>query len=187
MRVLFLENQDSFSWTVVECRPVEREAVIIRRGREAAGDPDALRGVRAVVIGPGPTDPVRAGVVDIVRRAAAVAMPLLGICLGHQALGLAYGARLARAEPRHGKQSVVEFRPSRLFAGVAGPHVVMCYNSLVLEDVPAPLRVVAETAGGVPMAIEHESLPMAGLQFHPDSFATPRGRSMVAAFFEAVR
>lgn len=187
MRILFLENEDSFTWNVIDALPFERDDMCIRPGREAATDPDALNGFDAVVIGPGPTDPVRAGIVDVVRRAAEAGMPLLGICLGHQAIGLAFGARLIPTHPTHGKTSTVIFEPSRLFPGITGPQTVMRYHSLSLAEVNSPLRVIARTADRIPMAIEHETLPMAGLQFHPDSYATPNGRDMIAAFFKAVR
>lgn len=187
MRVLFLENHDSFSWNVIDSLPVDRASVNVRPGRDVAADPRAFDGFDAMVVGPGPTDPLRAGIVDVVSAAAAARLPLLGICLGHQALGLAFGARLVRSTPTHGKTSTAVFLPSRLFPGIAGPHEVMRYHSLALADVAPPLRVVAATADGVPMAIEHDTLPLAGLQFHPDSYATPAGRAMVAAFFLAVR
>lgn len=187
MRVLFVENDDSFSWNVIDSLPVARSAVEVRGGRDVAVDPRSLVGVDAVVLGSGPTDPVRAGIVRIVQRAAGDGVPLLGVCLGHQALGLAFGARLVRTEPVHGKQDVVRFGPSRLFPGIRGERTVMRYHSLALADVAAPLRVVAANEGEIPMAIEHETLPMAGLQFHPDSYATPEGREMVAAFFDAAR
>jgi anthranilate synthase component II len=186
MRVLFLENEDSFSWNVVDRLPVERAEVRLCHGREVARNVGALREVDLVVVGPGPTDPVRAGIVDVVLAAANARMPLLGICLGHQALGLAYGARLVRVPPVHGKQSTIRFTPSRLFPGFMGPETVMRYHSLALAAIGAPLRIVAMTEDGIPMAIEHETLPMAGLQFHPDSFGSPRGREMIAAFFKAV-
>jgi anthranilate synthase/aminodeoxychorismate synthase-like glutamine amidotransferase len=186
VRVLFLENHDSFSMNVVDCLPVDRREVLIRPGREVAEDALALSGVDVVVIGPGPTDPVRAGIVDVVRRAAAGRIPLLGICLGHQALGLAFGAELIRVAPVHGKPCPVEFSPSRLFPGLRGRATMMRYHSLALTRVPAPLRVFAQTDDGVVMAVEHESLPMAGLQFHPDSYASPRGPELLAAFFGAV-
>jgi anthranilate synthase/aminodeoxychorismate synthase-like glutamine amidotransferase len=187
MRVLFLENEDSFSWNVVEILPFDRGDICIRSGRDASTDSRLLEDFDAVVIGPGPTDPIRAGIVEVVRAAAQVRLPLLGICLGHQALGLAFGARLVGTYPTHGKQSTIVFGPSRLFPGSCGQQIVMRYHSLSLTEVVTPLRVIAATADGIPMAVEHESLPMAGLQFHPDSYATPRGRQIVAEFFEAVR
>lgn len=187
MRILFLENEDSFTWNVIDALPFDRGDISIRSGREAATDPQALDGFDAIVIGPGPTDPVRAGIVDVVRRAAQVKLPLLGVCLGHQAIGLAFGATLIRTHPTHGKTSTVIFEPSRLFPGITGPQTVVRYHSLSLAEVNTPLRVIARTADGIPMAIEHETLPIAGLQFHPDSYATPNGRDMIAAFFKAVR
>jgi anthranilate synthase/aminodeoxychorismate synthase-like glutamine amidotransferase len=187
VRVLFLENDDSFSWNVVDSLPVPRDGIVVRPGREAARDPDALSGFDVVVMGPGPTDPERAGLVGMVRAAARAGLPFLGVCLGHQALGLAFGARLVRVHPVHGKLSTVRFGASRCFPGIRGPVRVMRYHSLALTGVVSPLRVVAETSDGVPMTIEHETLPMAGLQFHPDSYATARGAEMLADFFRAVR
>ncbi len=186
VRVLFVENEDSFSWNVVESLPFERREVQIRSGREVAADAGALRKVDAVVVGPGPTDPERAGIVGVVRAAAEARMPLLGICLGHQALGLAFDARLVRVPPVHGKRSTIIFLPSRLLPGFEGPQVAMRYHSLALADLVSPLRVIASTSDGIPMAVEHETLPMLGLQFHPDSFGTPRGREMVADFFQGL-
>jgi len=184
MRVVFLENEDSFSWNVIDRLPCGRSAITVVPGRDA--DDAALAGADALVIGPGPTDPVRVGLLGIVRAAARRGLPTLGICLGHQAIGLAFGARLVRTTPMHGKVSTVTFTGSRLFRGVDGPQEVMRYHSLALADVVAPLRVTAVTADAVPMAIEHETLPLAGLQFHPDSFATPRGPELFAAFFGRV-
>lgn len=186
VRVLFVENDDSFTWNVVEALPVSRGEVALRPGREVARDPAALDGADLVVIGPGPTDPIRSGIVGVVHAAARARRPLLGVCLGHQALGLAWGARLVRAAPVHGKASRVTFAASRLFPGVGGPLTAMRYHSLALAGVRPPLRVVAATDEGLPMAIEHESLPQAGVQFHPDSFGTPRGVELLARFFEAV-
>ena len=186
MRVLFVENEDSFSWNVIESLPFERREIEIRTGREVAADLGALRAADAVVVGPGPTDPVRAGIVSVVRAAAEARLPLLGICLGHQALGLAFGAHLIRVPPVHGKRSTITFLPSRLLSGFEGPQVAMRYHSLALANVGSPLRVIASTSDGIPMAIEHETLPMLGLQFHPDSFGTPRGREMIADFFRGL-
>jgi anthranilate synthase/aminodeoxychorismate synthase-like glutamine amidotransferase len=184
MRIVFLENEDSFSWNVIDRLPCARSAITVVAGREAGED--ALAGADALVVGPGPTDPVRAGLVGIVRVAAQRRLPTLGICLGHQAIGLAFGARLVRTTPMHGKQSAVTFSGSRFFTAFDGPQQAMRYHSLALADVALPLRVTAQTDDGIPMAIEHATLPMAGLQFHPDSFATPRGGEMIAAFFGSV-
>ena len=183
MRVLFLENDDSFSWNVLDRLPVDRSHVTIVSGRDRAAFREHLPRATVVVIGPGPLDPHRAGLDGVVEEAAARGLPVLGICLGHQAIGLAFGARLVRNEPCHGKRSLALFRASRHFPGIAGPVEVMRYHSLSLASVRAPLRALAETQDGVVMAIEHESLPIAGLQFHPDSFGTPRGEEMLAAFF----
>lgn len=183
MRVLFLENDDSFSWNVVELLPVDRRLVDLVHTRREPHFASRLDGADLVVVGPGPMDPERVGLVDVVREAARRQLPLLGICLGHQALGIAFGARLVRVTPAHGKRATALFGPSRLFEGIEGPVQVMRYHSLALEDVRAPLRVIAATPDGIAMAIEHESLPMAGLQFHPDSFATPRGAELVRSFF----
>lgn len=186
VRVLLLENDDSFSWNVVESLPVGRTDVCLRSGRQVAQDPRALEDADVVVVGPGPTDPVRAGIVSVVLAAARARQPLLGICLGHQALGMAYGASLVRVPPVHGKRSAITFSPSRLFPSFTGSETVMRYHSLALADVGEPLRIVATTEDGIAMAIEHTSLPMAGLQFHPDSFGSPRGAQMIADFFKAV-
>lgn len=186
-RVVFLENGDSFSWNVVEALPFEREEVELVCGADAERVARALPGAHAVVVGPGPTDPLRAGLVRWVERAAALKVPLLGICLGHQALGLAFGATLKRVTPCHGIVDEVRFDASRCFGRVHPVQPVMRYHSLALEDVRPPLRVVARNREGLVMAIEHETLPLAGLQFHPDSYASPAGRDILASFFEALR
>lgn len=183
-QVLFVENHDSFSWNVIDCLPVRRDAVRVVVGGEAAVA--RLEGADVLIIGPGPTDPARAGLLELVREAARRGLPTLGICLGHQALGMAFGAQLERSAPAHGKVARVGFTASRRFAGVEGPLEAMRYHSLSLTGVGAPLEVVARLEDGTVMAVEHQSLPMAGLQFHPDSHATPRGRELVAAFFRSI-
>jgi anthranilate synthase/aminodeoxychorismate synthase-like glutamine amidotransferase len=186
VRLLFLENEDSFSWNVIESLPVEQRDIWLRPGREVAQDPEALNEVDFVIIGPGPTDPIRAGIVEVVRAVERARLPLLGICLGYQAIGVAFGASLVRVPPVHGKQSTITFSRSRLLPHFTGRETVMRYHSLALSGVNAPLRVIAQTKEGIPMAIEHETLPMIGFQFHPDSFGSPRGKAMIADFFDAV-
>ena len=183
--VLFVENEDSFSWNLIDSLPVARSRVRVVSARAARRDLSLLERAAVIVVGPGPRDPVRAGLVGLGRRAAARRKPILGVCLGHQALGLAFGARLERSAPAHGETARAVFRRSRMFPGMRGGATVMRYHSLSLRRVRAPLREVAALADGTVMAVEHEFLPMAGVQFHPDSFATPRGRELVAAFFRA--
>lgn len=178
--MVFVENDDSFSFNVVALLPAGVEVV-----RGAAAATAAVEGADAVVIGPGPTDPERAGLVALVARVLAEGTPLLGICLGHQALGLAVGARLVRTAPAHGKVATMEVRGSRFLP--AGRHEVMRYHSLSLEAVPAPLVVTARLDDGTVMAVEHPTLPVLGLQFHPDSYATPHGQAFVDAFFARCR
>jgi anthranilate synthase/aminodeoxychorismate synthase-like glutamine amidotransferase len=186
MRLLFIECEDSFSWNVIERLPFERGQVRLVNASQAGTVHAALAEAEAVVLGPGPLDPVRAGLLPFVEGAAQRRLPTLGICLGHQALGLFFGARLCRHEPHHGKRSNVHFAPSRCFPGFTGPEEVMRYHSLGLSEVVSPLRVVARGPAGEVMAVEHESLPMAGVQFHPDSFGTPRGQELLHAFFASV-
>lgn len=186
MRVAFVENNDSFSWNVLDALPVERAQVTVVRGGTAdAGR--ALEGAAVLVIGPGPADPERAGLLPLVRAAAERRLPTLGICLGHQALGLCFGARLVRSRPAHGRRATATFAASQRFPGVAGPVEVMRYHSLSLDAVPEPLVVIARLDDGTVMAVEHRTLPMAGLQFHPDSHGTPRGGELLEAFFRSVR
>ncbi len=181
MRVAFVENHDSFSWNVIDCLPVARSNIDIVTPAQAI---DQMDRYGAVVLGPGPTDPVRAGLIDVVLCAASKSIPMLGICLGHQAIGLAFGAQIKRSDPAHGKCAEATFQPSTNFKGIVGAHKVMRYHSLSLHEVKPPLTVIATLSDKTVMGIEHETLPMAGLQFHPDSYATENGRKMIAAFFK---
>ncbi|MCA2978263.1 MAG: aminodeoxychorismate/anthranilate synthase component II [Myxococcaceae bacterium] len=178
MAVLFVENDDSFSFNVLDLLPANTR--VVRAAQAAAALPQA----DVVVIGPGPTDPARAGLVQLAQHTLERRVPLLGICLGHQALGLALGARLVRSTPAHGKAATATASGSRFLPD--GRHEVMRYHSLSLVDVPTPLVVSACLDDGTVMAVEHPSRPILGLQFHPDSFGTPLGPSFVEAFFRSL-
>ncbi|MBM4778313.1 MAG: aminodeoxychorismate/anthranilate synthase component II [Archangiaceae bacterium] len=176
MRVVFVENDDSFSFNVVDLLPEGVEVV--------RGPTPSVLSADAVVIGPGPTDPHRAGLVQLVKQLVTAEVPVLGVCLGHQALGLAFGATLVRSTPAHGKVATMQVSGSRFLP--SGRHEVMRYHSLSVTNLPAPLRVVGRLDDGTVMALEHETAPFLGLQFHPDSYATPRGPEFVEAFFRSL-
>jgi anthranilate synthase/aminodeoxychorismate synthase-like glutamine amidotransferase len=178
VRVVFVENDDSFSFNVVDLLPSGVELV---RGSAAA---HAVVGADVVVIGPGPTDPHRAGLVTLVHQVLIAKTPMIGICLGHQALGLACGALVQRSTPAHGKVARMHVEASRFLP--AGQHEVMRYHSLSLSAVKGPLKVTGWLDDGTVMAVEHETLPVLGLQFHPDSWATPGGQGFIDAFFRSL-
>ena len=189
-RVLIVDNHDSFVHTLVgyleelgaECEMVEADAV---------ADPRAtLDGFDGVLVSPGPGAPRDAGAsIEIVREAAARGIPLLGVCLGHQALAEAFGATVAEApELLHGITSSVRHRGADLFAGLPAPFDATRYHSLavVRESLPSELVVTAETDSGVVMAIAHASLPLWGVQFHPESVLTEGGYLLLGNWLEEV-
>jgi anthranilate synthase component 2 len=143
----------------------------------------------AIVISPGPCDPDRAGIsLDLVRAAAGVC-PVLGVCLGHQAIAQAFGGRIVRApQIMHGKLSPIEHDGRGVFAGLPAPFMATRYHSLVAEpaSLPACLRVTARTADGTIMGLAHAELPIYGVQFHPESIATEHGHRLLQNFLAAV-
>jgi anthranilate synthase component II len=184
--ILFFENKDSFYWNVIDALPFSRADIKIIYSDSRFQLDKNEEPVKAVIIGPGPMDPERTGLIEIVKFYAEKKIPILGICLGFQAIGMAFGAKLIRTNPIHGKQSLISFSPSRYFPDFIGKVEVMRYHSLALSYIKSPLNLIASTREGIPMAFEHEYLPIAGLQFHPDSFATPRGKELLSSFFEKV-
>ena len=140
---------------------------------------------QAIVISPGPCTPNEAGVsLDLIRELGS-RIPTLGVCLGHQALAAALGGNVIRApEPVHGRTSLVQHNGRRLFAGLPNPLRATRYHSLIVEEssLPAELRIVARTADGLPMALEHTAWPAFGVQFHPESILTESGHRLLANF-----
>ncbi len=185
-RVLFVENGDSFSYNVLDALPVPRSQTIVLDPQESLV---FLRheAPRWAVLGPGPFEPREAGLLPVVASLAVREIPTLGICLGHQAIGMHFGAALRPVEPHHGVRDSVRFEASRLLPNFRGSATVMRYHSLALVDpLPVGMRLVARGSDGTIMAIEHDEFPMLGLQFHPDSFATVSGEAMVRDFVRAV-
>ncbi|HNZ97739.1 MAG TPA: aminodeoxychorismate/anthranilate synthase component II, partial [Thermoanaerobaculia bacterium] len=172
--ILVVDNYDSFTWNLVQLLAATGAAVEVVRNDAASAAELLARRPAGIVLSPGPGRPETAGVcMELLRQRPEV--PLLGVCLGHQALGVACGARCVRApEVVHGKTSEIHHDGSGLFAGLPEPFAATRYHSLVLEpeSLPAELRPVARTADGTLMAIAHRELPYHGVQFHPESFAT---------------
>jgi anthranilate synthase/aminodeoxychorismate synthase-like glutamine amidotransferase len=191
--IFVLDNYDSFTYNLVQYLGELGAEPRVERNDALTADDVLAAGPRGVVISPGPGVPERAGIsVDLVRAAAAARMPLLGVCLGHQAIAVAFGARVSRA-PRlmHGKSSPVRHDGTGLLAGVPSPFVAMRYHSLVVEPETLPADLVA-TAWSADrdddpelMAVRHRDLPIHGVQFHPESIGTDAGRGILRNFLDA--
>lgn len=193
MRVLLVDNYDSFAWNLVQALRSLGADVDVRRNDEIAPADVGDAPPGAIVVSPGPRSPADAGVsVPLVRLAAARAIPLLGVCLGHQAIGEAFGGRTVRAaRPVHGKTSEVHHDGRCEFEGLPRPFTAMRYHSLVTaEPLPGALVRSAWTEARVSgdaaevMAVRHVALPILGWQFHPESFMTPEGPRLLARFLD---
>ena len=181
--ILVIDNYDSFTWNLVHYLmelgvPVE----VVRNDAVSAGQ--ALSsGADAFLISPGPCTPTEAGVsLDLVSACADAGRPLLGVCLGHQAIGQYFGGQVVRGGLMHGKTSPIVHDGTGLFAGLPSPFTATRYHSLIVEDIPADLVVNARTDDGLVMGFRHRSLPIHGVQFHPESIATEHGHAMLANF-----
>jgi anthranilate synthase component 2 len=183
--LLLLDNYDSFTYNLYHYLGELGAETIVRRN-DALSVEDALAlAPDAIVISPGPCDPDRAGIsLDLVRAAADVC-PILGVCLGHQAIAQAFGGKIVRApEIMHGKLSSIEHDGRGLFQGLPSPFRATRYHSLIAEpaSLPACLAVTARTAEGVIMAIAHRERPIWGVQFHPESIETEHGHRLLENF-----
>ena len=182
MRVLVIDNYDSFVYNLVQYLAQLGAETRVRRNDEV--DLDELDEVHGVLVSPGPGTPERAGSsIDVIGRAADRQLPLLGVCLGHQAIGAAYGGVVERApELLHGKTSLVHHAGAGVLAGLPDPFEATRYHSLSIrpDTVPDELEVTGRTDGGVIMALRHRELPIHGVQFHPESVLTEGGHRMLA-------
>ena len=189
-RVLVVDNHDSFVHTLVGyLRELGADVTLIEADTiDAAELAVMLSDFDALLLSPGPGTPDDAGVsVDAVRLAARIRMPLLGVCLGHQVIGAAFGTTVSEApELMHGMVSPVTHDGSALFAGIPSPFDAGRYHSLALAetDLPADVAVTARTASGTVMALEHTRLPILGVQFHPESVLTEGGYRLLANWLE---
>jgi anthranilate synthase/aminodeoxychorismate synthase-like glutamine amidotransferase len=183
VKVLVVDNYDSFTYNLVQyLGELGAELHVVRND---AADPGELLdgGWDRIVVSPGPCTPNEAGIsVEVMRRFPEAGVPALGVCLGHQSLAQAFGGRVIRHVPVHGKATEIAHDGSGLFAGLPAPLVVGRYHSLVVdEDLPRELIPTAH-GGGVLMAMRHRELPAEGVQFHPESVLTPDGKRLLSNF-----
>ncbi|MBN1418007.1 MAG: aminodeoxychorismate/anthranilate synthase component II [Planctomycetes bacterium] len=182
--IFILDNYDSFTFNLVQAvGDLGADPVVARNDATRPEEILAAR-PRGIIISPGPGTPDRAGIsVDLIRAAGDV--PLLGVCLGHQAIGIAFGGRVVRApELVHGKPSVVRHDGAGLFEGLPNPFSGGRYHSLMIERETCPpvLEITARTESGLIMAVRHRARPVVGVQFHPESILTPDGPRLLANF-----
>jgi anthranilate synthase/aminodeoxychorismate synthase-like glutamine amidotransferase len=180
--VLMIDNYDSFTYNLVQyLGELGADIEVMRNDAEGVLE----RSPDRVVVSPGPCTPNEAGIsVEAIRSFAERGTPVLGVCLGHQAMGQAFGGRVVRGQPIHGKTATVEHDGKTIFSGLPAQIEVGRYHSLVVDpDLPEELEVSA-TGGGVLMGIRHKALPAEGVQFHPESILTPEGRKILENFLQ---
>jgi anthranilate synthase/aminodeoxychorismate synthase-like glutamine amidotransferase len=192
--VFVLDNYDSFTYNLVQYMGELGAEMVIKRNDELTpADVEALRPER-IVISPGPCTPVEAGIsIELIQHFAGRAktkVPILGVCLGHQSIGAAFGGHVIRAPKlMHGKTSVVEHDGKTIFAGIASPMTCTRYHSLIVEEkgLPAELEITARTqdeAGEIIMGLRHREFPIEGVQFHPESVLTADGKKLIENFLK---
>jgi anthranilate synthase/aminodeoxychorismate synthase-like glutamine amidotransferase len=186
VRVLVIDNYDSFTYNLVQyLGELGGDVDVVRNDRAGVGEL-LERGADRLVISPGPCTPADAGIsIEASRAFPEAGVPTLGVCLGHQAMVEAFGGRVIRGEPVHGKDAEVEHDGRGIFAGLPNPLRAGRYHSLVADpDLPDAFTVTA-TSGDVVMGVRHDELPADGVQFHPESILTPDGKTLLANFLGA--
>jgi anthranilate synthase component 2 len=187
--ILVVDHYDSFTFNLVQLiESLGYETEVVKSDERSA---DALVAMRpeGVILSPGPGRPEDAGCFPDLLRSLPEETPLLGVCLGHQALGVAAGGRVERTDPVHGKASLVHHTGVGILEGVEEPFEAARYHSLVVlaDDLPAELELTAWTDDGLVMAVRHRRLPRFGVQFHPESILTPEGPKIVENFLKLTR
>ena len=187
--ILLLDNYDSFVYNLARYVRELGEQPVVRRHDAVSVDEVAAMAPSHIIISPGPCSPAEAGIsTDLVRQLGATT-PILGVCLGHQCIGAAYGGEIVRAgRPMHGKTSMIHHRDRGLFRGLPNPFRATRYHSLVFApaSVPASLEVLATSEDGEIMAVQHREHPVHGLQFHPESVLTEHGYRLIDHFLHGV-
>ncbi len=183
--IVLIDNYDSFTFNLVHYLGGLGANVVVHRNDKISVDAVMALDPEAIVLSPGPCTPNEAGIcLDLIAKASAT-IPMLGVCLGHQAMGQAFGGKVIRApQMMHGKLSEIRHDATGVFRGINGSFQATRYHSLIVErsSLPAGLRVNADTADGIIMGMAHEKLPLHGVQFHPESIASEHGHLMLENF-----
>lgn len=191
MNILLIDNYDSFTYNLRHYFGELGADVDVVRNDQITAQEAIDRRPDGIVISPGPGTPDDSGVcMEVIRMAADAGIPLLGVCLGHQCIGQVFGGKVVRASvPMHGKVSAIHRRNRGIFKGFESPFNATRYHSLIVErdSLPDCLEIMAETDDYTIMALQHKTLPIFGVQFHPESIASERGHDMLAHFLDIVK
>ncbi len=184
--IFVLDNYDSFTYNLTHMLAMLGAEAVIRRNREIGVDGVFALRPAGILLSPGPGRPENAGILcELVREAAARRVPVLGVCLGHQAIGQVFGAKVVHAKAvMHGKTSEITHDGKGIFSGIASPFKAVRYHSLALGDLPDCLAITAQSPDGEIMGVRHVSLPIEGIQYHPESILTVTGKRQLANFLE---
>lgn len=183
--IVLIDNYDSFTYNLVQYFGDLGVNSDVHRNDKISIKDVLAKKPKGIVISPGPSDPDHAGIcLELIKAAAANDVPLLGVCLGHQAIGQAFGGKIVKTKPLHGKISKIKHENKSVFAGTPSPIDVTRYHSLIIEreTMPTELQVTAETDDGIIMGVMHKTKPIHGVQFHPESIATEHGHHMLKNF-----
>ena len=186
MNILLIDNYDSFTFNLVHLIGSLGPTIEVVRNDQITVSEAMARKADALVLSPGPCTPDEAGIMLDLIRAAAGITPIFGVCLGHQAIGQAFGGKVVRATPMHGKVSTIRHSGRGLFRGINGPFAAARYHSLVVEraSINPDFDILAESDEGLIMAASHRHLPVHGVQFHPESIASEHGATMCRNFLD---
>ena len=187
--ILMIDNYDSFTYNLYQyLSELGAEVTTVRNDKTTLEEIEAMA-PEGIVVSPGPSTPLQAGISNDVIRHFGSKLPTLGVCLGHQCVGYAYGAKVERAgEIRHGKTSMIHHEGKGVLKGLPSPFEAIRYHSLVVypETLPDCLEVTAWTDNGLVMGLRHKEFPVEGVQFHPESIMTPQGKPLLQNFLDMV-
>ncbi len=188
MKLLVLDNYDSFTYNLVQYFGELGVDVVVKRNDEVSVQQALDVGADRICVSPGPCTPAEAGIsIALIQAAAERKIPLLGVCLGHQSIGAAFGGTIIRAQKvMHGKTDVLTHDGTGVYAGLPSPHIITRYHSLVIEHktCPATLRITSSSSDGEIMGVAHTTLPIHGVQYHPESILTEHGHALLKNFLE---